>query len=208
MVRQVILLLLLWGTSLPAEQFWNQLQFSQWSERQVRQVLEDSPWARTVVFPAPERVGLPGTGGRRKYFVRLLSAMPVRMALARTGILSGALDSEQAQQRVREDHWPGKIVLSVSMGAGQDTTEIYQSTTEALQGSAWLSLKPSGRKLQLERYMGPIEAGGERGLFIFHRPGGLEVEDQIEFVGILGPQTRLVVRFRPSKMVFQGQLEI
>ena len=58
----IVLSATLWGAG-----FWDKKDFTQWNEKEVRKVLHDSPWAKTVIVPVPAALSNPGgrAGGGR-----------------------------------------------------------------------------------------------------------------------------------------------
>ncbi len=54
--------LLLSGAALYAADFWEQKKFPEWTEKEIKKITSDSPWARRVDVPLG--VGMAGGGGR------------------------------------------------------------------------------------------------------------------------------------------------
>lgn len=62
MRRRHVTIAIVWlaaGAALAAD-FWDEKEFTDWSDRDVRRMMTDSPWAKriTVVFPRPPRTAL------------------------------------------------------------------------------------------------------------------------------------------------------
>src|SRR5471032_1908170 len=96
---------MLGAASLAAANFWDAKTYNEWSDKEVEQMLSDSPWARklSVVIPIPPRASddnLAGRGGasddgggrggrggfpvpspQLKLVITWRSAQPVRQAL-------------------------------------------------------------------------------------------------------------------------------
>jgi hypothetical protein len=75
-----------------AQGFWVEKNFSRWSEKECRKMLEDSPWARRFVYALTyfepfwqiSTLGpFMGTVGQFEYVVQIRSALPIRQALVR-----------------------------------------------------------------------------------------------------------------------------
>ncbi len=58
-MKRAILFLLVAASALVAEDFWKAKDASQWSEKDVRKMLRDSPWAKEITL------NMPGSGMRR-----------------------------------------------------------------------------------------------------------------------------------------------
>ena len=53
------------GTLLQAEDFWEKKKYAEWTDKEVRQMLTNSPWARRVEIPLGSAMsGGGGRGGR------------------------------------------------------------------------------------------------------------------------------------------------
>lgn len=65
-MRAVIALggLLAAGMLLPAEDFWDKKKYPEWSDKEVRQMVTNSPWARRVEIPLGTGMSGGGRGGR------------------------------------------------------------------------------------------------------------------------------------------------
>ncbi len=50
------------GTLLPAEDFWEKKKYAEWTDKEVRQMVSNSPWARRVEVPLG--AAMSGGGGR------------------------------------------------------------------------------------------------------------------------------------------------
>ncbi|MBI3940662.1 MAG: hypothetical protein HY315_07485 [Acidobacteria bacterium] len=148
----------------------------------------------------------------RRYYVRLQSAAPVRMALARLAILRGRVTAEQSRHFVEAGPNDGLIVVAVESPEGQDRAELERLTTEPLKAATYLLLKKSKEKIYLERYLTPAEAEGNDALFLFPRvregkPLVSAAEEEIRFMSKLSPKTELTARFALKNMGFKGKAE-
>lgn len=107
----LLALLLLLASEAAAAEFWLEKDYRQWSEKECRRLLENSPWAKSYVLSRPfiEPVGTP-TGERVheasprvEYRVQIRSALPIRQALVRLAQLQGKYDALPAEERQRFD---------------------------------------------------------------------------------------------------------
>ncbi len=227
---------------LYAGKAWEKSSYQEWSKDDAVKVITDSPWGQRIVFRelvAPSNTAAlsappqPSEGSRTSsspslgpsggvqlqarassvYTVSFLSARPLRMALARLAMLSGALDAAGAEQFVEQNPFQGKIAVSVAVPGDQKDSIFMQLTTGELQDSTYLEFKKSKRRVYLESFLKPGEAGNDQAVFFFPRLlDGAEVvdlsEDEVKFVSRLNAQTELEQRFKLKKMVFDGKLEI
>ncbi len=232
---KIFLLFALLSVPLLAAKFWEKKPYEQWSKKEALAVLEDSPWGKvdkvhSSNFPPPG-TDLPGPdttpkdkgGGdretsplnrRRLFNIRFQSAKPVRMALARLSLLYRRRDHRQARELVQRRPFGDQyIVVAVSGAQGENHRRVLnEANLKQLGGHTHLALKASGRRIRLERYIPPREAGGDEGFFLFFRTSEDEAqvtlkEKEIRFVSQLGWRTRLDRKFKLKDMVFDGILE-
>lgn len=165
----------------------------------------------------PDLSPTPSAAGRETYTtavfnINFLSARPIRMALARLAMLNGALDEKQAHQFV-DQAATNQVAIAISVPGNQQESFMMDLETAQLLDSTYLELKKSKRKIYLEQYYKPGEAGNEQALFLFPRTkDGEELftleEKEVKFVCQLGPRMRLERKFKFKDMVFDGKLEI
>lgn len=220
---------------------WEKKPYTKWSKDDAFRVITDSPWGQRIVFQelaTPTNAGPPvaqpsegshsagastiqrPSGGvqlRNRpssvYTVSFLSSRVLRMAFARLAMLNGALDEQKAQQFVESDPFPGKIAVTVAVPGNQKESIFMELTTGDLQETTYLEFKKSKKKVYLENFLKPGEAGNDQAVFFFPREvDGVEVanlsEGEVKFVTRLGPDIALEQRFKLKKMVFDGKLEI
>ena len=125
-MRRSFVISIVWLTAcavLTAAEFWEEKEFTDWSDREVQRLMTNSPWAKriTVVFPRPPRetindraptarLGGGGARGGRSSFgqfgaapqsrlvVQWRSALPMRQAIVRGRVgPGGALGSAERQ---------------------------------------------------------------------------------------------------------------
>ena len=233
---KIFLLSALLSVPLLAAKFWEKKPYEQWSKKEAIKVLEDSPWGKVqkvhssnspppgTAIPGPDTTPRDQGGGdresspfnRRSLFnIRFESAKPVRMALARLSLLYRRRDHRQAKELVQRRPFGDQyIVVAVSGAQGENhRRELDQTSLRQLGNHTHLALKASGRRIELERYVPPREAGGAAGFFLFSRTrdGKDQVtlkEKEVRFVSQLGWRTRLDRKFKLKDMVFDGILEL
>lgn len=62
----IVALLALAAARLAAAEFWQEKKFSEWTDKEVRKMLNDSPWARPVEVRLDAGGGMAAGGGRRR----------------------------------------------------------------------------------------------------------------------------------------------
>ena len=232
---RVLVVSALIGAPLFAAKFWEKKPYEQWSQKEALKVLEDSPWGKVqkvhssnspppgIASPGPDTTPRDKGGGdressplnrRRLFNIRFQSAKPVRMALARLSLLYRRRDHRQAAELVQRRPFGDQyIVVAVSGSQGENHRRgLDQANLRQLGTHTYLALKASGRRIELERYVPPREAGGREAFFLFPRTreGKDQVtpkEKEIRFVSQLGWRTRLDRKFKLKNMVFDGILE-
>lgn len=228
---------LLASTFLFAGKFWDDLHFAEWPEKEALKLLENSPWAQMQTFSAAtpgsfsadtSDINSPigGTSSTRRgeqrsgdftvsrqYYVRFQSAKPIRMALAKLNMARGGVSQDQVEEFVQVKPMNGEIVVMLRTAPGQDRSELDSVTTDLLKNNTYLLFKKSKRKVYVERYIPPAEAGGTEGVFLFPRtvdgkPVATLEEEEVRFICELSKQTELNRKFKLKDMVFKGELEI
>lgn len=170
--------------------------YTEWSEKEAIQVLNDSPWGRTQIFTSntavgvvPDREGDPqraiDQGGSRvtyisqvNFRIRFLTAKPVRQAISRLFEMNrlGGL-SPQLTERLKtfvDEESPDNIIVSVYCDAPRESVKLHRArellqrlTTDDLKSRTYLAAE-GGRRVYLEEYQQPAPDGvGAR--FIFPR---------------------------------------
>ena len=215
-----------------------------WSRKEAEKILTDSPWAQTqtdtdiseLFFrpqPAPnarsgannadpirdERGGATNQATSIKYYVRFLSAKPIRLAIARQIELDHPAD-ERVRAYLKDfverrfDRW---IVITVTFTSadgrllGAASQAFNSAVTSVLKNNTYLERK-DGKRLFLYAYQPP----GEDGLgakFIFEREVEslpflhIETGGDVRFVSEVSKTIKLDRRFKLSDMIFEGKLE-
>ena len=201
--------------------------FQEWSLDQAIQILTDSPWVRQEIYT---RV-LQGVGSGRRgekeiyytFFVRLLSAEPVRLAYARVQQIQQGYDRLEKQERQELDAKlaPGVgmdvedwVILTVSYGSTDpdQTSRVLRylatQTTETMRHRASLSTEHVSR-LEPEAYFAP-RGDGVGAKFVFpRRVNGVPVvtpeDEMFRFnLGVPGEDLRAI--FSVPELVMEGRL--
>ncbi len=206
-----------------------QRPFHQWTLRESIELLNDSPWARQVTFTnVIEGVGS-GVRGEKEildtFYVRLLSALPIRQALARIEQINHGYDELERREQRRFDQlladglgvsmhrW---IVVTVSFRCNDPEREnqigryLQTQTADMIKNQAFLSTSRHPR-LRLREYFPPANDGiGAR--FVFPRfvqgkeivqGAGDSILFQLELPDL---QTPLNVTFALGRMQVDGEL--
>ena len=222
-----------------AKNFWEQKPYPEWSVNEVAKMLRNSPWGQSQVFGASQASGagsptgpssggafpspLPGAGHNftRVWTVRFQSAAPIRMALARSALITKSATPEQAQRFVETKPVGGDIVVTLYVSRnplgrlGEPFLfELERTTTDLLKNDTFLILKQSKKRIRLKRYLTPSETGEYYGTLLFPRldENGKELiqleEKEVRFVCQLGSAIWVNRSFKLKDMVINGQLEI
>lgn len=244
MSRQVFSVVLIIGllTSAALSQTLSK-PWTEWSRKEAEKILTDSPWAQTQtetdiseLFFRPQAAPNAITGARNsdpardergannqatsiKYYVRFLSAKPVRLAIARQIELD-----QPADERVRAylkdfverrfDRWIAITVTFTSSDGrllGAASQAFNSAVTSVLKNNTYLERK-DGKRLFLHTYQAP-SADGLGAKFIFEREVdsrpflNIETGGDVRFVSEVSKTIKLERRFKLSEMVFEGKLE-
>lgn len=162
--------------------------YVEWSDKEVRKMLDDSPWAHSQIetdtsemFFKPDAVTAtgPSSSGQRgmmgqtnqatsvNYRIRLLSARPIREAFARMVLLSQKSDDAKLFAQLKsfvERDFSDYIVVAVTI----DTKDprFANVPNQAFAGAQTATLKPStylnrsdGKRVFLAEYLPPTSDG-------------------------------------------------
>jgi len=210
---------------------WANLEpFGSWSLDQAVKVLNDSPWARRETFTRVIHGVGSGISGEKEiyntFYVRFLSARPVREAYARIQQIQYGYDRMLPHDKRRFEalqspnlnmdvsRW---IVLSVSFRSNDPNEEsairrYFQSeTVETLRTKAYLSTA-SCPQVALSAYF-PHEEESVGAKFIFPREvNGVSVIGRdcpnviLELLDVPGTESRLCARFEVDPMMVGNRL--
>jgi len=220
--------------------------WTEWSEKDVEKILNDSGWGQTqtegdssssqsrsdsaitATTAAREREvrntkdAANVESGEQKavmslrYYVRLLSAKPIRAAFVRMIELQGAPPERVAQLRPFVDRDFGDyIVVTISMDGdrkrmGPVMQELIGGDPAVLKSTTYLERK-DGKRVALMDYRAPIQDGlGAK--FVFPRmvegkPFIDANSGEIRFATELGKTVKISRRFKVTEMMYDGKLE-
>lgn len=156
---------------------WQGKPFREWTEKEARKVLSDSPWAKTVSSSGP-MVNFGSTGPvptpDKVYVVRLRSALPVRQAILRLRQIKEKYDamSDSRKAEFDEKNRPlvdcpacaDNYVVSLIPPRSADTRS---PTTEKMKLYVQL-MDDRGQRRELVHFV-PTKATGEEVIFFFPR---------------------------------------
>ena len=208
----------------------SQESFHKWPANRAVQVLNDSPWARQETFTRVIRGVGSGISGEKEifntYYVRFLSARPIREAYARIQQIQHGYDKMSAEKKARFEaaqlpnldmNVTKYIVLSVSFRSNDPNEEssvrrFFQSETmETLKTKAYLST-PSCPQVELLAYF-PQREESVGAKFVFPREvNGVPVLTKecpnitLELLDVPGTNTRLRATFATKPMIVGNQL--
>jgi hypothetical protein len=232
--RISILCLLAQSLLLPgiASAQWQKKPYTEWSEKEVTTVLNNSPWGQTQtvtdttrMFDRDRRLD---SGQSRvsevsqvKFHIRFFSARPIRQAVGRLIEIQqkGEVPEGLAAQlkALAAADFPDYIIITVSIDAADASSQLRQATTllnnqatSQLKNETFLSVK-GGQRNFLQEYQQPRRDGlGAR--FIFPRlvdgkPFITPENEEVLFSSQLNGGPALSMRFKVKDMMFNGRLE-
>ena len=201
---------------------WSEKDFHQWSEKDCKKILEDSPWARSFTHSRNyiESMGA-GTRDRNlqmvprfEYVVQLRSALPIRQALVRQKQLQSNYDKSTPEQQKAFDKEAGEFlsqespdVINVYVMYSSNVMTYYRELAAYWEGlPAEVAVKqillfaPRGQKIYPLRYS---RFGGGGGAFQLTFP------KQINGEPIVTPQDKeLKLRFTHPNIGDQGEANV
>ena len=207
-----------------------QAPFSKWTLAQAQQVLNSSPWARQETYT--DVVGGVGSGisGEKEifntFYIRFVSARPIREALARIQQIQYGYDGLSAEDKSRFDSYAqgnllsgfgGWVVVAVSFRSNDpnqesDVRRFFESeTAETLKSKAFLSTRQFSQ-IPIHTYFPPRDEGiGAKFIFPRSVDGTPVVTDSGKFItfellDVPAASPRLRARFSMKDMVVDGKL--
>ena len=219
--------------------------WTEWSEKEVNKMLNDSAWGQTQtetdtseMFYSPNSqnrnpIGnrpLDTSGGSSNdrttqgqtnqattvdYRIRLLTAKPIRQALARRAQMQNPELAEKLKA-FAERHTDEYLVVAVDFESKDrrfsgPAMQIFNSAnTGVLKNNTYLE-NNDGRRLFLQEYIAPINDGmGAK--FVFPRkhnnaPFVNEQSGYLRFFSEMSKNLRLNMRFKIADMTYDGKLE-
>jgi hypothetical protein len=215
--------------------------WTEWSEKEINKMLNDSAWGQTQteantseMFYSPTQSGGPppdsggGSGSNNRaaqgalnqatyinYRIRLLTAKPIRQALARRA----QIQNPQLAERLKafaEQQTDEYIIVAVDYDStdrrfsGPSMQVFNSANTASLKNNTYLENK-DGKRLFLQQYIAPINDGmGAK--FVFPRTlnNELFVNEQsgfLRFYSEMAKNLKLNMRFKIADMMYDGKLE-
>jgi hypothetical protein len=218
--------------------------WTEWSEKEVNKMLNDSAWGQTQTdtntselfySPTPQNRGanrpIDPAGGSDtndrntqgafnqatsvNYRIRLLTAKPIRQAIARRAQIQNPQLAERLQA-FAEQQTDQFIVVAVDYDSTDrrlsgPAMQLFNSANTGLLKNATYLENKDGKRLFLQEYIAPINDGmGAK--FVFPRalegqPFVNEGSGYLRFYSELGKSIKLNMRFKISDMMYDGKLE-
>jgi len=212
--------------------------WTEWTQKDVQRVLNASAWAQTQVEtekasgstaavtstaePMDRDPSNPATGsvtGYMKYFIRFLSARPIRQAVVRKLQLERTSTDPRIDEQLKtfaETSSNDFIVVSVAAEAsdkkmgGTAIQAFNTANLESLKAVTYLERK-DGQRLELSD-LRPAVNDGLGAKFVFPRmlnkqPFINDSAGEVRFYCQLSKTIKLTARFKVSEMVYDGKLE-
>jgi len=219
--------------------------WTEWSEKDVNKMLNESAWGQTQtetdtseMFYTPSSSnrnpignrpldGPSGSGNDRStqgqlnqetsvnYRIRLLTAKPIRQALARRAQLKNPELAEQLKA-FAEQQTDKYIVVAVDYDSKDrrysgPAMQIFNSAnTGVLKNNTYLETN-DGKRLFLQEYIAPINDGmGAKFVFPRNIDNGPFVNEQggfLRFYSEMAKNIKLNMRFKIADMLYDGKLE-
>lgn len=226
---------LLAGAALAAADFWEEKDFTSWSDREVRRMLTDSPWAKRVnivmgglrgeessgYHVGPDPFGFGGTGvrslpgeadtqqfaGIRRATVTVLwiNALPVRQAVVRAVVGRDAPIPPDGRDYLAEVD-PFYTVAVVGL---PPPFALLSRTLDAVRAETMLRRRDGPPVVPDQVILERDDDQSIRALFRFPRTPAITLEERdVEFVTKLGPVTDIKKKFRLRDMRFGGRLAL
>ena len=222
-----------------------QKPWTEWSKKEVEKTLNDSAWSQTqsespqsqptstaaitstmaarsedrsISAASRTESGQTKAVGSIKYYVRFLSAKPIRAAFARRVLLDQAQPNEELATQLKafvDRDFSDYIVVTVSVEVGDEkmvqgvTRAFSAATTQALQNNVYLERK-DGKKLFLMEYRAPT-GDGMGAKFVFKRAVDgqpfLTDQDNVRFFAQLNEKMKVNTKYKLSDMLYEGRIE-
>ena len=218
--------------------------WTEWSEKEVQKMLNDSPWGQTQTETNTSEMFFKPTSQSRisnrpldsstgsdsndrgtqgavnqamniNYRIRLLTARPVRQALARRAQLMNPQLAEQLKA-FAEQKTDKYIVVAVDYDSpdrrfsGPIQQVFNSANTGALKNNTYLEVK-DGKRVFLQEYIAPINDGmGAKFVFprnVDNEPFVVANSGYIRFYSEFTKDLKLNMRFKVSDLMYEGNLE-
>jgi hypothetical protein len=234
LILSVLVMLIAFPISLSAQ--WNKKPYTEWSEKDARKLLENSPWAQTQIFSDTSnefgtgRRGAPGATDEQSVDysshhldirIRLLSAKPVRQAFARivTLMQKGQVPPQLADQlkAFATQDFPDFIIVSLDCEAKETKSELREfkalldtNTLSELKNDTYISGK-NGKRVYITAYQPPKNDNlGAKLIFprlVDGAPFITPDTEEIHFYSEFSRKYILNMRYKVKDMTVDGKLE-
>jgi hypothetical protein len=227
-------LLLTCLASAQSKDFWEKRDYRQWTDKECRKLLEESPWATSYTMSQIffDRVVTDTTDRERQqnpkieYKIQIRSALPIKKGIVRLSQINAKYDQMTEDQRKTFDQNaekflagrnPDSVVIHVAYSASaqlddRDLTHYWHTqTTESLKNFTYLIGGGSSRvPLSVFR---PGNGEAHEFQFVFPReyngrpvigPGDKVLSLEFNHPDIRGPAARILIQFKVEKMISQG----
>jgi len=187
-------------------------EVSLWTLESAEQILWKSPWVREGrfrFFNSKRRIR------QITYYVRLQSALPVRLAMAKAYLSQpeanvidvGGTDPEELEELSKQFRLPDEVVFAVIISPQFIHRRLNGYSFETLAESSYLQL--GDKKIRLKEFVPPEKTTFGEAWFRFPRPELDLGSGKIRFVTSLEVPYRISVdsKFDPSELEFMGRLE-
>ncbi len=245
MKKFAIALMFLFALVLGAEAQKKVKSWTEWTEKEVLKMLNESAWGQTQIetdtsemFYTPNSQNrnpissrpLEGSSGSSNdrsaqgqlnqltytnFRIRLLTAKPIRQALARRALMQNPELAEQLKAFTEQQN-DQFIVVAVDYDSkdrrfsGPAMQTFNSATAGVLKNNTYLENK-DGKRLFLQEYLAPINDGmGAKFVFPRTLDNALFVNEQsgyLRFYSEMAKNLKLNMRFKIADMMYEGKLE-
>lgn len=172
-------ILVLAASAAIAKDFWESKAWTSWSEKEVKRILDNSPWGKThtLTIMNPTETGtrdFRSIGGgdlerekQNNFHIRFLTAKPIRMAIARQIMLGSKNTADKARlEKFVTQGDDENIILTISLSSNREGisslrgywSTLYKLSTPDLTTNTSLTTK-TGKRVYLTRYEPPAQDG-------------------------------------------------
>ena len=197
---------LLAAAALVAADFWEEKDFTTWSDTEVQEMLTDSPWAKQVWIIVSGRGGEPlDAVERTEVTFTWNSALPIKQALVRQAIGLDAPIPPESQQALKRT----EPFYAVTLSGLPPTLRWLATRRDALKAESMLARKgkapiaPKSVRLFQDTQSRLISIA-----FLFPKTDAITLDDEdVELITKLG-NAEVKKTFELADMVFGGQLAL
>jgi hypothetical protein len=231
----IVVLFLATVLAAPAGEFWEKKDYKQWSQKEVAQLLEKSPWAQQytlqgVGISSNDKDSMDSQQPYIKYQLQFRSAQPIRQAMVRQMMLAQKYDTLPSEQKQQFDKSAESflsadvsdfVIVYVTFSTNnveydRQLARYWQSQTlDLLKNNVYLSAT-KGEKVKITKFS--VEPGGARAFqFVFPRDvngkplvnpmqdKSIKLEFIFPVIDSLGSGNGFV-EFKTEKMIFAGNV--